>query len=212
MKFIRLITISMFLVCNFSYALSAETDEIESTLLERHNYYRGIAGIPLMKWNDGLATLAQKWANTLKKNGCKMKHSSHSFRKNVAGFSYIGENLYWRGSSAPFAMSADYAQNGVDNWYTEIRDFQYSEKGVICPLRGKKGAIGHFTQVMWDKSIELGCAYAQCSGGKSMVLVCHYGPGGNFNMRSTPPFDASAAARLNAHEINKQFGGLPTCR
>ncbi len=185
-------------------------DDFQKTILERHNYYRGIAGIPLMKWNPGIAQNAQKWANQLKGRGCKMAHSSHSFRGDVAGHSYLGENLYWAWSSATVTPDASRAQNSVDSWYSEIADFQYSAKGTNCPLRGKKGMIGHFTQLMWDKSVELGCAHAVC-GGTSLVIVCQYGPGGNFNMHVNPPFPPDAAERLNKDPVNQPFGGLPRC-
>ena len=192
-------------------SLSAN-DAFAKAILAKHNDYRSIAGIPVMSWNKGLAELSDRWAENLQKtNSCKMKHSSSSARKNVAGFSYVGENLYWYWSSNSRPVTTATAEKAVSSWYSEIKYFQYSERGVVCKQRGS-GAIGHFTQVMWDKSTSLGCGYAQCGGGTSVVVVCNYGPGGNFNIRNTPPFDAAAARKLNAHPINKAYGGLPFCQ
>lgn len=201
-------SLSLLLVAFYAWS---DQSSIDKAILDQHNYYRSIAGIPLMTWDKNIAASAQKWADKLKSsNGCRMEHSSHTYRKNVGGFSYIGENLYWAWSSASVSADAAAGKNAVDSWYAEIAYFQYSSKGVVCPRRGKKGAIGHFTQVMWDKSTRLGCGYAVC-GGKSLVIVCQYGPGGNFNMHITPPFDAKAAEKLDKHPVNKKFGGLPRC-
>ena len=181
-------------------------------ILKQHNFYRNIAGIKPLKWNNDLEKLASEWATSLKKNrNCKMQHSSTSYRRNAATFSYVGENLHWNFSSRAFTVDPEHGSKAVDNWYEEIRDYQYSKRGVVCAKRNKKEAIGHFTQVMWDQSTDVGCAYATCGGGTSLVVVCNYGPGGNFNQHKTPPFNEEAARRLNKHQINKKFGGLPHC-
>ncbi len=165
-----------------------------------------------MKWNPDLAELSQKWANHLQKSRkCKMKHSANTSRENIAGFQYVGENLYWYWSSYKQLVSPKTARDAVDAWYSEIKYYQYSPKGVICSKRAGGSVIGHFTQLMWEKSVNLGCAYAQCGDGTSVVVVCNYGPAGNFNIQRTPPFSESAAAKLNTHEVNKKYGGLPSC-
>ncbi len=190
--------------------LSQPTTDFGKKVLEQHNLYRGIAGIPLMRWNPTIAASAQNWANRLKSyQNCNMQHSSNSLRSNIASFRYIGENLYWYYNSGGAQVSGQSGIDATDAWYSEIADFQYSARGVVCPKRGKRDQIGHFTQLMWDKSTHLGCGAASC--GNSVVVVCQYGPGGNFNMRTNAPFSEEAAARLNSHPLNKKFGGLPRC-
>lgn len=189
----------------------AELNKFQKAILKQHNYYREIAGIPKMKWNKDIAENAEKWAQKLKvSRSCRMQHSSHSQRSNIGNFSYLGENLYWYYSSAGVSEYDQKGTDSVDSWYSEIEYFQYSKKGVVCSRRNGNNAIGHFTQLMWEKSTNLGCAYAICAE-KSIVVVCQYGPGGNFNMRSTPPFSEEAAKRLDKHPINKKWGGLPRC-
>jgi len=190
----------------------AGNKKFNQAILKRHNFYRTIGGIAKMKWDKKIAKNAQKWARSLKKtNKCNMQHSSSTFRSKVKGFSYLGENLHWAWSSVASKVNPKTGKKAVDDWYSEIAFYKYSKKGVVCPLRGKKGAIGHFTQVMWDTSKNLGCAYAQCGNGKTTVIVCQYGPGGNFNQHKTPPFSPKAANKLNKHKVNKKFGGLPRC-
>ena len=208
---------SCLIICLFAVGMvPASGDEnsaqLHQAILDQHNYYRDIAGIKLMKWNEKLAARAQLWAVTLKnENNCKSKHSDKNFRSNQAGFRYIGENLYWRYWSKPFDNSTEYTKDAATKWYEEIRDYQYSPNG-ICPKRAKKQAVGHFTQLMWNDSTNLGCGYAQCDGKTSLIIVCQYGPGGNVNISKTPPFSEAAAKRLNEHPVNKKFDGLPTCR
>ena len=44
--------------------------------------------IPDLKWDEKLAEFAAKTAST-----CVMSHSTTAARTNLAGFSYVGENL-----------------------------------------------------------------------------------------------------------------------
>ena len=37
---------------------------------------------------------------------------------------------------------------------------------------------GHFTQVVWKDTRQLGCGVAMCDGGE--IWVCNYSPPGNF--------------------------------
>jgi len=189
-----------------------ENEEFKSAILERHNYYRSLAGLKPMVWDESLQKLAEDWTEKLRATkNCKMIHSPATLRRNVGGFGYIGENLYYYYSSGAFSVTKVHAEKSVLSWYEEIADFQYSPGGVICPLRGGRGMIGHFTQVMWDASTNLGCGYAVCNGNKLLLISCNYGPGGNFNQHNTPPFSPEAAQKLNAHEENKKYGGLPFC-
>ena len=61
-------------------------------ILERHNFYRCMHGVPLLQWNSNIAINAKKWAE---KTGGTMKHSPQSSRNDIAGFPYLGENLAW---------------------------------------------------------------------------------------------------------------------
>ena len=129
------------------------------------------------------------------------------------GKPYLGENLVYKYHTL-YTIRVDQAlgKEVVTAWYNEIADYQYSSKGIICPKRGSKGPIGHFTQVMWSSTTHLGCGYVTCDKGRSVSIVCQYGPGGNVNIRRTPPFSTAAAKKLDQHPINKKFGGLPICR
>jgi len=129
--------------------------------VDAHNVYRCMHGVPLLKWNEVMATKAQAWAD---ETGGEMKHSSSEFRSDVAGFSYLGENLAWASPNPPSAAQS------VKMWYDEIKDTD-GGSGLVKDFNYK---TGHYTQVVWKDSTDLGC------GGYKGLTVCMYGPGGNF--------------------------------
>jgi pathogenesis-related protein 1 len=131
----------------------------------------GIAGGPLppMQWNSALAAHAAAWASMCidgDGNGL-VDHSSSGYRSNVGGFSYVGENIFASGSSMASATQA------VQVWAEEKNDFTYPScaGGAVC---------GHYTQIVWRSSVNLGCANVTCGSLQYKgVVLCQYGPGGN---------------------------------
>jgi len=122
--------------------------------LDRHNLYRCMHGAPPMEWHAGVAAKAQQWADR-----GQFEHSSSSFRQ-VSGIGYVGENLAkgWRSLSP---------EQATDMWYSEVK---FTNNGRIDSFTME---TGHYTQVVWKKSVYLGCG---TNGG---LVVCQYGPGGN---------------------------------
>ena len=60
----------------------------------------------------------------------------------------------------------------VDSWYEEIKDYSFARSDYI------KGT-GHFTQVVWKNSKQLGCGVA-CGSNDYCYVTCNYYPGGNY--------------------------------
>jgi hypothetical protein len=55
-------------------------------------------------------------------------------------------------------------------WYDEVKDYDFNAARFGMNT-------GHFTQVVWKGTTELGCGIAL---GRSWIYgVCHYGPPGN---------------------------------
>lgn len=125
----------------------------KQTVLQTHNALRARHGSPPLTWNHELALYAGLHASR-----CRFHHSQI--------FGRYGQNLV-AGSSSPAA--------GVRAWYSEIQYYDYTK-----PRFSKK--TGHFTQLIWKSSRELGCAWVNC-GGKNGTpghfLVCNYTPPGN---------------------------------
>ena len=64
-----------------------------------------------------------------------------------------------------------------------LRDTDFSassEKASFTYPTGCSGICGHYTQVVWRTSVNVGCALHDCPGlAYGSTIVCDYGPGGN---------------------------------
>lgn len=67
------------------------------------------------------------------------------------------------------------AKQCVKAWYDEIKYYDYSNPGF-------SSKTGHFTQVLWYKSVELGVGYAigNKGGRYEHYCVAQYSPPGNY--------------------------------
>lgn len=122
---------------------------------KRHNFHRKNHGTPAMTWNDKIAGFAQEWADRLAGQDI-MYHRDQSM---------YGENIFWSSGYEFDPASA------VDDWYNEINYYSYSNPVI-------SSATGHFTQVIWAGSAELGCGAARSKSG-GIYFVCNYYPPGN---------------------------------
>jgi hypothetical protein len=118
-----------------------------------------------MMWDQGLADASKAYAE-----GCVWAHSSN--RVNV------GENLY------ASTNTASDIQDAVTAWSNEYVDYSFST-GACTPGR----QCGHYTQIVWQGSILVGCAEAMCSPlrnpdqselfDNAKLQVCQYATAGN---------------------------------
>lgn len=117
--------------------------------------------LPPLTWSPTIAQTAQAWADN-----CMFKHSGGNY----------GENIY---ADSGQGTAADV----VADWVSEKQDYDYASNSCA-------GVCGHYTQVVWSKSLNLGCAMKHCTtnspfggfgGGAWNFWVCNYDPAGNFN-------------------------------
>ena len=121
-----------------------------------HNKARAKHCAPPLTWSKKLADVAQKWANTLKAKGCVFGHS---------GDTKYGENL-----AAGTAGALD-PTSTVAMWYDEIKLYKF-------PNGGFSMKTGHFTQLVWKSTKQVGCGHVSCKGND--IYVCNYDPPGNW--------------------------------
>ncbi|MDX8385711.1 MAG: CAP domain-containing protein [Gallionella sp.] len=151
------------------YAVDFDIAEVVST----HNKWRTDVGVEeQLSYSAALAKSAQAWADNLKKtNHCQMRHSKPDGK--------YGENLYW-GSALQWSdgrkeLQKVTPQQVVDAWGSEKTDYDYAtndcKEGKMC---------GHYTQVVWRITKEVGCAMSVCEDSQQQVWVCHYQPPGNW--------------------------------
>lgn len=122
---------------------------------------RAELGLPALVWTPALAKFAQAWADKLQKRGCELQHRP----SRGADAQKYGENIYW---ASGVKSSVDEV---VGDWVAERKNF--NARANSC-----KGVCGHYTQVVWRRSVRLGCGMATC--GDAEVWVCNYDPPGNF--------------------------------
>uniref|UniRef100_A0A8C7WRH7 SCP domain-containing protein n=1 Tax=Oryzias sinensis TaxID=183150 RepID=A0A8C7WRH7_9TELE len=123
--------------------------EFQQEFLNAHNAYRALHGAPPLTYNKELCDEAQKWADEC----LKTRTLGHSDTKD-------GENVYYTSG-----------KDAVDEWYSEIKDYNFKTSGF-------QSGTGHFTQVVWKESKELGLGMA--TDGRTAFVVGQYRPPGNF--------------------------------
>lgn len=128
---------------------------LPSEMLNAHNRWRQQVGVPPLQWSNELADYAQAWANQLAEDD-RFEHRPNN---------RYGENLaYFSGQRAT-------ASRVVDLWGNEVADYDYSSNRCT-------GVCGHYTQIVWKTTTEVGCAVARA--GNEEYWVCNYNPPGNY--------------------------------
>jgi uncharacterized protein YkwD len=131
-------------------------------LLSLHNKVRADVGVGPVSWSKELAVYAQEWANHLASTNCSLQHrpSSGQWKREY------GENLFM-GTVGYFGVV-----DAVKSWENEK---QYYRGQTLD--RSNWYASGHYTQMVWKESQQIGCAKAECDG--NVIIVCNYDPPGN---------------------------------
>jgi len=132
----------------------APSDDAQA-LVDAHNAYRAKHCAAPLTWSPKLATVAQAWASSLRDQGCKFGHSQGNYGENLAA-----------GTSG--AMDANAV---VAMWYDESKQYDFARGAFSMQT-------GHFTQVVWKGTTQVGCGRSQCNG--MDIWVCEYDPPGNW--------------------------------
>lgn len=137
-----------------------------SAVLEAHNAKRALhQDTNPLAWSDDLSAWAFNYANSLKGteyDPCSGNLIHSSTRDNQ------GENIAFGTYSSPEAL--------VGYWYDEISDYDYND--VTGVVHNNKD-VGHFTQLVWASSTQVGCAAINCPANNGVYLLCEYTPAGN---------------------------------
>ena len=149
---------------------SLDLEAFQNSAVSVHNAHRATHHTPGATNSSSLSSTAQAYAEYMLSTGVFI-HSSSEQRNGA------GENLYYTYSEFPLDP-ATLAQKATDAWYAEVADYDYGKPGFSV-------ATGHFSQVVWKGTTEIGCGAAQgpkkLAGRNATInyVVCHYAPAGN---------------------------------
>jgi hypothetical protein len=116
-----------------------------------------------LTWSSRAAQAADAWARQ-----CSWRHDPDLTAQR------LGQNLY-ASTNEPSAATA------VSSWASEAADYD-RDANACAP--GK--VCGHYTQLVWRSTREVGCAKVECAtgspfgSGRWWYVVCDYSPPGNF--------------------------------
>lgn len=179
-KFTRCICLQIVITCIlFGICARAESSLTYSQIeevLQAHNIARSKLGIPDLTWNYVLGNVAQDYADKCEWKHNENRQSQYAYQSSSWSYPSVGENIA--------ASSAGWKSVGamVNTWIDESSYWKYPnhcDAGKVC---------GHYTQVIWSGTEQIGCGLARCAslGGlrNADYLVCDYTPAGNFVGRS----------------------------
>ncbi|KAI0377525.1 PR-1-like protein [Hypomontagnella monticulosa] len=139
-------------------------DTFINAILNSTNVHRAAYNASEVRWNSTLEDFASSYLSA-HSNGarddsnnddgetCTMKHSGGPY----------GENL---------ALGCSDAGSCVDLWASEADMYNYDD-----PVFGED--TGHFTQLVWRNTTDVGCGAKLCPGNGGWYLACEYWPRGN---------------------------------
>ncbi len=131
-------------------------------LIRLHNKARADVGVGPVSWSKKLAIYAQEWANNLASIDCELRHRPHSGKWKQE----YGENLFI-GTAGYYGVA-----DAVKSWESEKT---YYHGQTLNPSNWYES--GHYTQIVWENTKQIGCAKIECNG--DLIVVCNYNPPGN---------------------------------
>ncbi|PAA50327.1 hypothetical protein BOX15_Mlig008689g1 [Macrostomum lignano] len=200
--FDRLVCLSLLLllvsISHTEGELVALSKADKQIILDTHNVLRArtargetgsqpsAADMMLLEWDDRLMEKAANWASQ-----CKVGHDTPAERV-IPGHKWVGQN--WAGGHSTNLSLF------VDLWYVEHNDYNFAAK-TCTPEK----MCGHYTQVVWSRTLLVGCAAATCPG-YLRILVCDYADGGNVG--TYPAYESGSPASKCVGEYTYTSGGL----
>jgi len=143
--------------------------------LKVHNDARKEVDVQPLVWSENLEIDAKKYADYLASKDI-FKHSGSLKEINQ------GENLY---STAYFVFqengekfffeNTNYLKDASISWLGEKKDYTYAKIG---DRKNNFSKIGHYTQMVWNETTQVGIAYSKSISGKVYVVARYY-PAGN---------------------------------
>jgi pathogenesis-related protein 1 len=134
-------------------------------IVDLHNKYRAQHCAPALTWSNEIAAAAQRWADK-----CRFSHNTAD---------KFGENIAWGGDRT--------IESSIEAWYSEVKNYNFARPGT-------SSGVGHFTQIVWKDTKQIGCGVSKCFLGTVRYWVCQYSPQANWEGK----FGANVLPRCEA--------------
>ncbi|KAF3936198.1 Latisemin [Dactylella cylindrospora] len=131
-------------------AYTSREGKFSRDMLKITNDLRAIHNSPPVIWNKELATYASRQGRK-----CNFKHSGGPYGENLAGGGPMNNPVWYQ-------------------WYlySEVNNYDWNKPGF-------SKATGHFTQLVWSATREMGCAWIAGCSNLSYQVWCEFKPAGN---------------------------------
>ncbi|CAL4137216.1 unnamed protein product, partial [Meganyctiphanes norvegica] len=140
---------------------------IQKRLVQYHNFFRSkvkpeAANMLALHWSKEAAEDAQRWADA-----CQLLIHDSTHGREVEAYGPCGQNIFVATHQVPWFFA-------VKTWWLEKDNFTYGGKNDLF-------VIGHYTQMVWHSTHEVGCGLAYCPGAVRPFYnyVCNYCPMGD---------------------------------
>jgi len=155
---------------------------IRRRLVHYHNFFRtrvrpSASNMLAMKWSRPVAAAAQRWASA-----CRLLTHDTAAGRALPRYGACGQNIFVSTHRVPWFFAAK-------TWWLERDNFTFGSSGNDLFV------VGHYTQMVWHSSHQLGCGIAYCPNAKPLPFynyVCNYCPIGNFLHSLGRPYSAGA--------------------
>ncbi|XP_057415494.1 STS14 protein-like [Lotus japonicus] len=129
--------------------------------LDAHNEARGSVGVQPLRWSPQLASTTSRLARYQRdKTGCQFA--------NLTAGKYGANQLRALGAAVTPRMV-------VEEWVSQKQFYNHTDNTCVPNHR-----CGVYTQIVWRKTVEVGCAQAKCDKEGASLTICFYYPPGNY--------------------------------
>lgn len=181
-----------------NYILSLHNSARSRTALGKLPGFPPARKMPLLRWSNELANLAELNVKT-----CKYGHDSC---RNTDKYRFAGQNIFRMSSSPDFHPVKSTIKRSVNLWFNEYKDASPSIIQKYVRTNGPE--IGHFTAMVNDRVTEVGCAavmYVDSKQSKVFLFTCDYS---YTNVLNKPVYSTGATGSSCTRGLSKYHKGL----
>ncbi|CAH1183520.1 unnamed protein product [Phaedon cochleariae] len=157
---------------------------VQRKIVLYHNFFRSnvkpsAKNMLRMKWHKDVAKAAQRWADA-----CVFLTHDNTTGRFIDNYGSCGQNIFISSHQVPWFFA-------VNTWWLEKDLFKFGKPNNNLTI------IGHYTQMVWASTHEIGCGIAKCLHHGNYLYtkakvyynyVCNYCPIGNRPGRLGRPY------------------------